>query len=211
VGLAVFMFPSKSSAYEAVPHQDFPDESQQKQRQHWRLGPYAHIHILLYLSAFITIIVLSVLLVISRSKPDLETHNCGSSPEEARNLGCHYESNSLSWIPNECYAPEVDEAWDSKYEFKYYNDSRGELEIPRDIVAQGETNYVHVSWKFHLTHCLFVFRKLFHAAVEGDGIKGLDSSVKAPVHFYHCLSIMMDRHESFDSLETVVGMTFQTC
>jgi hypothetical protein len=80
--------------------------------------------------------VLLVLVVVFRSKTNFETHGCGGSPREARSLGCHYEMNSLRWVPEERYDPEFDKAFEEKYSFKYYNDSYGTVEIGQEIVLR---------------------------------------------------------------------------
>ncbi|KIM99902.1 hypothetical protein OIDMADRAFT_55795 [Oidiodendron maius Zn] len=189
-----------------------PPEPQQERRRWRELASCIQTYTIIRHFALLSLMaVLLALVVVFRSNLNFETHNCGGSPREARSLGCHYEMNSLRRVPEECYNPELDKAFEEKYSFKYYNDSHGTVEIDKEIVAQGETDYLYVNWEYHLTHCLFAFRKLYDSAVEGGVRKKLDSSVRNLQHFNHCLEIMMDRNKSLNAVQTIVTMSFESC
>jgi hypothetical protein len=118
-------------------------EPQQERTRQWELASCILTNTIIRCFVPLSLIaVLLTLVVVFRFKPNFETHSCGGSPWEARSLGCHYEMNSLRWVPEQCYDPELDKAFEEKYSFKYYNDSYGTVEIGQEIVAQGETDYL---------------------------------------------------------------------
>lgn len=47
---------------------------------------------------------------------------CGSTPEEAKAKGCHFDTISFCWLPSECYDSELVSTFESTRNWHYYAD-----------------------------------------------------------------------------------------
>ena len=166
---------------------------------------------ILFILAVVIIVFIPTWFFIWHSQPPDEILDCGSSPEEARSLGCHYEMNSLRWVPEACHDRGLELYFEQNFSFRYYNDSSGDFEIPKEVIARGETDNIHISWEYHLTHCLFIFEKVYKAALDGRENNRLHSNIWDREHFHHCTKAMMQRNQPLSSLHTTVTLAYMTC
>jgi hypothetical protein len=118
---------------------------------------------------------------------------CGQSIAEAKQLGCEYESVTISWQPVECFDEELNYEFDHagpdrNGEWPYYADVEGKQRISLEEVAlMADTNegfYAIHSW--HLAHCNYVWRKLLRSLTNGITIDSDTASLK---HIVHCGSL----------------------
>jgi hypothetical protein len=108
------------------------------------------------------------------------TH-CGSTPAEARTLGCIFESNNLAWVPPQCYDRELGDEWDAQPWFYAYGDNK-EI-VSQEQVLRGDFDYVFVTWGQHIAHCALMVRKFQRAVFHNWPMDNWTSSI---AHTDHC-------------------------
>ena len=93
-----------------------------------------------------------------------EIFHCGSSPAEARALGCKLQTWSYGWVPEPCFDPELNEEFielHKKDNLPYYLDSNGTQMVDFDTVYDGGIEVLYTVWGSHYWHCAFMMRKFF--------------------------------------------------
>ncbi|KAK3056479.1 hypothetical protein LTR09_002986 [Extremus antarcticus] len=129
---------------------------------------------------------------------------CGTSPSEARRLGCQFDPMEYSWLPPPCYDAELVEDYLRLLERKtlnFYakpdNDSVANI-VPLAEILAGEHHTVYMTWDQHQEHCAYMFRKL-HGALDAGG--PVDGYIWAYKHTQHCLVILFDRSSDLVGLD----------
>jgi hypothetical protein len=142
--------------------------------------------------------------------------DCGSTPEEARSRGCHYEPMQRAWIPPECYFEEPSDEYDVFRDRVWYQDTN--LTIPADVegLESGDVLLAYTR-HWHDEHCTYVLRKLALAVEMG---KTMINSKPANIHHSnHCSHTIANRivnsyNESFlayDRSMTESNIIFEKC
>ncbi|XP_014549968.1 hypothetical protein COCVIDRAFT_117222 [Bipolaris victoriae FI3] len=139
--------------------------------------------------------------------------HCGSTPDEARSLGCVYSLVDVRWVPAPCYDAEMDNEFISHGWTRWY-DRNATREMTLDIAKQGETEY-WVTMEYHIVHCQYTFRQLrrryWDAARQ---VRYISSSnyLTEDEHFFHCLEYMDPRiPQDPDLVITLSEVGFGTC
>lgn len=124
--------------------------------------------------------------ILSKSTPHAITElQCGSSPAEARSLGCVLDLLAMSWVRPACYDKELTEEFLNIRNWTWTTDPWGKHPISRFDVLNGDWEYVYVDHWYHVTHCAFLWRRMARAIHSGNlGI--LDSYPAAIDHIEHC-------------------------
>ncbi|RAO67434.1 uncharacterized protein BHQ10_003446 [Talaromyces amestolkiae] len=128
---------------------------------------------------------------------------CGSSPSEARSLGCSFDIFANAWIPASCYNALVASDSESGNTYPIFWDSnhthpatQEDMELAafansRDITS---LQYFHAASEWHVAHCLHLWRLAASAAESlTKGVKGVGIYAKAADlhHAMHCSKIIM--------------------
>jgi hypothetical protein len=121
------------------------------------------------------------------TKPTVD--QCGSTPAEARDLGCIFETTLSLWVPPECYDFELETTYLQQPGLKYYRDVNLTEEVSLREVKRGESIGWFVPWDHHVRHCSFAFRKFHRAVAYG---KKVDGYVLQYAHTEHCLKMMTE-------------------
>jgi hypothetical protein len=109
--------------------------------------------------------------------------HCGHTFEDAKKLGCIFDTISFSWLVPECYDQELVEEFDKlDVKFPFFYDPEGKSEAPWSEVAKGE-RAMFVPWSHHLWHCGFLWRKMHRALMAGVPV---DSYIGNYTHTEHC-------------------------
>jgi hypothetical protein len=109
---------------------------------------------------------------------------CGSTPEEARARGCHFERMLVSWIPDACYFREpVDDYADYISTRTWYLDPLMKHRAPDGLFETGNYKALYTD-AFHKVHCLYAWEKQL-LAIEKK-LKLVDITTGDLGHAKHC-------------------------
>ena len=112
---------------------------------------------------------------------------CGSTVEEARKRGCHFEPMLTSWVPHACYIGELWDEYDPLGDRKWYldEDLTRELEGKElEDAKSGVYTTLYTNGSFHDEHCLYAWRKL--ATVVDRRLPLIDEKSAQAHHSIHC-------------------------
>ena len=142
---------------------------------------------LLIAPSLIVVLILIVYFTISRRPASSPTWDqCGTTPEEARARGCIFETTGFAWLPKNCLDPDTENEFLDYLDtnsLKIYGHYNSTIEVPIDEVRKGDRGY-WVYQQYHLTHCLFLIKKMHRAVTEGKAVDGL---IKPFGHTEHCV------------------------
>lgn len=138
--------------------------------------------------------------------------SCGSTPSEAKALGCQFDIMTYAWQPSPCYdALLIEDFRDmlSRKKLGFYEE-KNNYSSPLDLtqIAKGEHEFVWMNWEHHRQHCAYMFRKLHRAMDAGRPVDGYIADYK---HTDHCLKILMMRDIDPYLLETETGIKYPKC
>jgi hypothetical protein len=147
---------------------------------------------------------------VSTSDTKIMVKPCGSSPEEARAKGCHFDVISFNWLPDECYDDELSQEFD--HELEWFLDQNRTQPLSHEQIMTGEHTGVYVNWEYHLRHCTAMWKK-FHRAVIGNlGKQAIDSYIGSYQHSRHCeLMVLADRSIPLDVINTRITLKYPDC
>lgn len=134
--------------------------------------------------------------------------HCGTTPSEARKLGCRFESNNLAWVPPECYDEQLGAEWDAQDWLYAVNSSK--TPVSKSEVLEGDLEHVWVTWGQHIAHCALLVRKYQRAVMFNWPLDNWTSSYE---HTAHCARSYTEWKLMKDpqSLNAVVNLKFPTC
>lgn len=121
---------------------------------------------------------------------------CGSSAEEARQLGCTFDQLSIAWLRPECSRHGQQEFIDSagnETTYRYWRDKSASDEL--DLIALSELRPGEQYWtsqREHLSHCMWLLLRVHHAWESGERLDGLS---RRYMHSKHCLRMMVHMAE----------------
>ncbi len=161
---------------------------------------------------FITAIVagLALLFLVSsavfRHRTSQPRYNqCGTSAAEARDRGCVFEATGFTWLPKECYDKETESEflqYVSENNLNLYHDHKYTKLVSMEEVRKGEGKGYFALERYHLAHCLFLFKKLHRAYASGKTVDGYIISLG---HTAHCvnqsLSFSQDSNYRKDAIQ----------
>jgi hypothetical protein len=98
-----------------------------------------------------------------KSEGSLNIKGCGSTPAEARELGCIYDVMMQDWTPIECYDGVLTEKYLAKNNWTWWADSGAERAMSDEEMALGEHSVVYVAQDYHVKHCIFAWEKFVRA------------------------------------------------
>ena len=103
------------------------------------------------------------------STPELnvfEPFECGESPTLAIEKGCKFDPISFTWVPPACYDPGLQREFLSIADWSWYGDEAGQKPIPKEEILTGQHDYAFVSFRYHIVHCAFMWKKM-HRSLMG--------------------------------------------
>jgi hypothetical protein len=147
-------------------------------------------------------------------QPDLHTKkqylHCGNSTAEARAAGCQFELMSYAWVPEPCVDQELEAEFQS-LGFPYFEDIEGTRPIPHEVVENGD-QVVFSTWREHMWHCAFMWKKIVKIANGIEGAGGLSTRILRMNHTEHCSErILADDGPSLDTVNTRGTPAFDEC
>lgn len=130
---------------------------------------------------------------------------CGGSTEEARKAGCVFDRVEFSWLPADCIGDDVDD-YLAISDWRYYDDNR--TEVPTDVAWKGEHLYLWITWRQHLTHCTYMWKRLHRAVLLRQQT---DSYIADYEHTTHCSEMLLKEDFSPDDINVQLFVKFPTC
>ena len=107
--------------------------------------------------------------------------DCGSTPEEARAAGCHFDAMNFGWFPSQCWDAELyhEVAHGRNWTWTTMDNS------PVSMLEAETGNHAELltTWDFHLIHCVYAWRKFTRAVLKGNP---LDEWSARYMHAKHC-------------------------
>ncbi|KIW03632.1 uncharacterized protein PV09_05384 [Verruconis gallopava] len=152
------------------------------------------------------------------SRPDVNIqHNitsnaklleCGSSPREARALGCKYDILLNHWVPEPCY--------DEEFIQEYADDQSWAAYIDEDLTQRiysihemSEKDYYFTSFRDHVNHCAVIWKKQFWVLYEER--KSFDTMIASPEHTDHCALYLSEAVNTNSTEATRVTVGYAGC
>jgi hypothetical protein len=117
-----------------------------------------------------------------------EAKHCGPNAATAIAKGCHLDIISFTWLPHECYDAELSAEFMSMKHWTWSLDPNGTALVTQDRVLGGEVDNGWVTWEYHLTHCLYTWKKLVRHLERGGA---MDWYVMAYDHTRHCSKLLL--------------------
>lgn len=140
---------------------------------------------------------------------DSKVLHCGSSPAEARSLGCKLQTWSYSWVPEPCFDAELSEEFIAihiKQDLPYYADTNGTQVVDFDAVYKGDIKLLYTVWGSHYWHCAFMMRKFFRRRAA------FTESTWEYEHVAHCQMWLANPFRfDFKRVTTKAGLVYSTC
>ena len=145
--------------------------------------------------------------------------SCGSSREEAKARGCVFSSSLRAWLPPDCLYPE--DRLDEKELVAQSAEEGWQWYIPRSSVAEenlrelgfagleeisakeanaGVHEVVFTAHRWHLVHCVIVWKRMTRALAEG---RLIDVSAASMHHTEHCGEMLLLQNVSATSFTRV--------
>lgn len=121
------------------------------------------------------------------SSPKPRYDHCGTTADEARARGCVFETTGFAWLPKECLDPTTEREfldYLSANNMNLYHDFNATSEVSMNQVRLGDGPGFFVRQKYHLTHCLFLIKKMHRAVEQGRPVDGL---IMPAHHTEHCV------------------------
>ncbi|KAI9773228.1 MAG: hypothetical protein M1839_002190 [Geoglossum umbratile] len=116
--------------------------------------------------------------------------DCGKNAKTARERGCHFDFVSFTWLRHECYDYELTEQFGRERKWQWSLDSNGTQLVSEQQIRNGEVEVGWVTWEYHLTHCLYTWKKLNRAIARGAPIDGYIANIN---HTNHCSKLLLGR------------------
>jgi hypothetical protein len=115
--------------------------------------------------------------------------DCGNSPSDAKALGCRFDIVLHSWLPENCITPEDDEDAVLMYAGRNWTWSLGNgTQVSLDAVRTGDFAFVHTSFDWHVTHCMYVWKRMHRAMMDAG--RRVDSYTINYHHTTHCAEMI---------------------
>jgi hypothetical protein len=176
---------------------DFSDiDSEEQEISPYTSNPRSYRTILLVTSAAVVVILLALVAISWTKSPHLKYDHCGTNSDEARARGCIFETTGFTWLAPECTDPATEAEfldYIAKNELKYYRTENYTEEVGVEEIRRGNGPGFFVREQYHLTHCLFLMKKLHRMREKGAMI---DGQIMPLHHTEHCMGQNLKALES---------------
>ena len=93
---------------------------------------------------------------------------CGDTPDAARAAGCVFDIVSFCFLHPRCHDFELAAEFAAVEPWQWFRERSNESDtIPREQVLAGQFNVSFVEYRYHIEHCLFMWRKLHRVVLSG--------------------------------------------
>ncbi|KAJ4288265.1 hypothetical protein N0V88_007455 [Collariella sp. IMI 366227] len=134
--------------------------------------------------------------------------SCGSTPTEAKSRGCRFDILSFAWQTPECYDDELMQDFLRYSNWQLYaHPNRTDEVVDLAIALEGQKT-LYVDWKYHITHCAFMWRQMHRAyALRGY----IDSHLENYKHTLHCQWVLIEANVPLERVNVVAAVKYPQC
>jgi hypothetical protein len=133
---------------------------------------------------------------------------CGKSPAEAKARGCHFDIIATAWLPPKCIDYELVLEFVAYSPWQYFRDPNGTDPYPDDPDTLGsQEGLVFTTNRWHSAHCMFMWKKLNRALVQG---RMTDGETIKQEHTDHCSKTTLEL-ENLDAIEGIMEVIYPPC
>ncbi|KAL2015518.1 hypothetical protein VTK56DRAFT_5335 [Thermocarpiscus australiensis] len=133
---------------------------------------------------------------------------CGSSPAEAESRGCRFDILSFAWQTPECYDDELMEEFIQYDSWKFYAHPNHTHTVVDLATALKGHRTLYVDWKYHVTHCTFMWRQMHRAY----GLRGyIDSHLDSYKHTLHCQWVLVETETPMETVNVIAELKYPEC
>jgi hypothetical protein len=150
--------------------------------------------------------------IFSKPLPDissLKPKTCGKNSTTARERGCHFDIMSMIWIPHECFDPELTEEFAKEKSWEWSLNENGTDLISEEEIRKGDIQNGWVRFEYHITHCLYTWRKVIKQVERGGA--PIDGYVSNRDHMEHCSETLELRSTPTEKWNTLFVVHYPTC
>ncbi|KIW09344.1 uncharacterized protein PV09_00245 [Verruconis gallopava] len=120
--------------------------------------------------------------------------SCGSSPAEAKAMGCIFDVMSFAWTPPQCYDHETSQMYLNRNgPWIFYLDHNATQPLEFDTLSEHEVVWTEHS--YHIVHCLYAWERGHMAMNKGKGTL-IPSELGSIDHTRHCVDLLDDVGEA---------------
>jgi hypothetical protein len=162
------------------------------------------------LLALFTLATMDIVLGYKQSVPTplQKSSGCGSTPKEAKQLGCVFDLMSWCWLPPACHDESLALEHLQYGPWDWYEDVAGTRPVTEEEAETGEITPLYVEESFHQIHCIYIWKKQ-HRAYLGGGV--IDDYVAGFNHTVHCSKTLLRQVPWHTNITTSVGLKYPTC
>jgi len=135
---------------------------------------------------------------------------CGKSPAEAIARGCHFDIIATAWLPPKCIDYELASEFAALRPWHFFHDQNGTQPISNDPDTLGsQSGLIWTTNRWHVAHCLYMWKKLNRALVQG---RQTDGEAIKKAHTDHCsMDILEIDTYDLDAMESILEVIYPPC
>jgi hypothetical protein len=146
---------------------------------------------------------------ISTPVPEVAVKHCGSTPTEAKQLGCQFDLYSFAWYQPECYNGALHDrflrAHQPEVQWQYGN----ETFLPtREVLTGMHSHLTTTTGLFHDLHCTYEWLRLLLALAEK---RPLDVKLAKTGHGHHCSMNLLAKGKNYSAGPSSAHMLYGHC
>lgn len=151
-----------------------------------------------YTSVLILAVVLSAAshaYLVSQAVAQDAVLDCGSTPDEARALGCHFDLFSYAWYAPPCYNKDLHQSFLTQHrdEIEWRHMDYSPLTTD-DVLTGNHWSLRPISGQFHDLHCTYAWLRLIRALAEE---RPMDWKLLKFEHSQHCSKRLLEKDKSY--------------
>ncbi|KAH8819274.1 hypothetical protein F5884DRAFT_743690 [Xylogone sp. PMI_703] len=142
-----------------------------------------------------------------------ETLPCGRTPSEALARGCHFDMIATAWLPPRCIDFELVEEFMAIGNWEFYTTHNGTTRYSNEPDVLGsEMGVIWATNGWHAAHCLYMWKKLNRALVNGWST---DAETVTQSHTGHCImtveELALGRLYEPEKRESIMQVIYPPC
>ncbi|KAH7239905.1 uncharacterized protein BKA55DRAFT_475236, partial [Fusarium redolens] len=132
----------------------------------------------------------------------------GPNRASALDKGCRFDPMSFSWLPVACYDQDLIDDFLDADDWRWYMDMHMSKQADRAGVLTGQHGSLYVTHRYHMYHCLYMWRKL-HRAMESG--RPIDGYIRDYHHTVHCGEMLLLNDTADQDVDSIIVTKYPTC
>ena len=149
--------------------------------------------------------------IVSLPVPQEQVLGCGSTPAEAKQMGCLFDMFSFAYYAPPCYNKKLHDDFLAKHRNEIQWMTMDYVPVSTEEVLEGiHTDLRPISGQFHDLHCTYEWRRLVRALAEE---RPLDRKVSKFEHSHHCSMNLLEKVKSYrnETATQTASLLFGRC